>query len=305
MSSEIKPIVVIIDENNFMWRAAGATMMSTLTNSKGKVTGHVFNYIRMLLQYWYQADAVIAVEDRRPKRKYELFPEYKSARKERIKTEGPNETFEMVKELQQISKLLPIVKAYCKDEEADDTMASVAQKFINLGYNVKIVTSDKDLWQMISSNTVVESTKQIDNTMMQKNFHIGIDKAYTHLVLAKALKGDPSDSIPPVASRMMSKDLERLINSSDGTVADLLTVCKLDTSTTAKKIIDNKDNLKRNYEICNLRKDLEVTYYQNVITKDQIVEKLTEYECATLLPKIDILFRSPENYSETTEGILE
>jgi hypothetical protein len=85
----------------------------------------------------------------------------------------------------------------------------------------------------------------------------------------------------------------------------LLELCKSNESTTARKILENVDTLKRNYDICSLRQELPVTYYKNEGDQEELRKLLTELECKTLLPKIELLWREPVNHLETTEGILE
>jgi len=302
--SESKPVVMLLDMNNLLWRAAGATSMTNLSNSKGKVTGHIYNLTKMFLNYWDRADQIILVEDRKCLRRYEIYPEYKGNRKQ--KNEDSKVVFDMVQELRQLVEHIPCAHAYSDGEEADDVIATLAPKFAELGNEVVIVSSDKDLWQIINQDikVVTGSDKMVKSEMFEEKFNISGDLSSTHFVLSKALLGDPSDNIPKVGLRMMSKDLKRLLSMCDGTIDDLLRVCKTDESGTAKKIIDGEETLRRNYRLCLLRKDAKVTFVLNEGNVNAMEEVLTEAECNSIIGLINKFRYPPKNYDNMKEATI-
>jgi DNA polymerase I len=298
---QARPTVMLLDMNNLLWRAAGATSMTNLTNSKGKITGHIYNFVKMMSNYWDRADMIIMVEDRKCLRRYELFPAYKGNRKE--KNEGQEAVFNMVQELRDVVPLFPCHHAHAEGEEADDVMATLALKFKDRGYDVVIISSDKDLWQTIEPNikVVTGSDRLVKGEMFDDKFNISQEMVKSHFVLSKALLGDKSDNIPSVAMRMMSKDLKRLLALCDGSIEDLLRVCRLDRSGTAKKIISNKATLELNYKLCSLRFDVDAIFTINEGNTGKLKEVLEEAECKSLIDEIGKFDYSPRNYDDLRE----
>lgn len=103
--------------------------------------------------------------------------------------------------------------------EADDVIASYAGEFFKKGANVKIYSSDKDLYQLVEnpkdgkgSINVFDWTKKeiITEEHCMKKFGVSFDKC----LLVQAIMGDTSDSVPG-AMGVGAKKASDLINAYD------------------------------------------------------------------------------------------
>ena len=132
-------------------------------------------------------------------RKRSIYKEYKQKRKPYVYKNHPSEESDnklwQLQKFVEYLKFFPICQIYIDNCEADDVIYYLSTKFKDL---VKvIVTSDKDLFQMIDDNTVVYSLarKQIidKDTIVEK-----YNTTPGNFVHYKSFLGDPSDNIPGI-----------------------------------------------------------------------------------------------------------
>ena len=115
-------------------------------------------------------------------------------------SETPQDLKIQFKEAKEICTLLGIKYIECDNYEADDiigTFARMADEDKN--YNATIISSDKDLLQLISDEVNVKLLKQKDYIMMDENKFMevyGIKPI--RMIDLKSLMGDASDNIPGV-----------------------------------------------------------------------------------------------------------
>jgi DNA polymerase-1 len=154
---------------------------------------------------------ILFVEDRKSKRKYELWPSYKANRpplehdprpeaKEFLKSQGYTHF------------------SHSPDNEADDAIASMVH---NVGgtFTIVIASSDKDLWQLIRPNVDVWSTTKdsfVTQEMIFKEFGV---QSPVSIPIVKALWGDSGDNVPNSVPRMQ-KQLEPIANLSNGDIKE-------------------------------------------------------------------------------------
>lgn len=154
---------------------------------------------------------LVFVEDRPPKAKYEIYPLYKANR------------------LPKDFDPRPLAKEYMadrgtflwsQDNEADDTIATLVRRCLDTCDSITIVSSDKDLWQLIKPRVRIWSPstgKFVDEAAILKSF--GVTNP-NHIPLCKALWGDAGDNVPNAIPRMQ-KQLLPIIRLSDGTLEDM------------------------------------------------------------------------------------
>jgi 5'-3' exonuclease len=174
--------------------------------------------------------ALIFVEDRTSKRKYDLFPGYKAGRGDDddaekaaartwLKTHGMTGVKEWCKAKGYTTF------CYSENNEADDTIATLVTK-VQGSAPVIVASSDKDLWQLYDPPNVhiYHMTKGVflNEEDIAKKFH-GLTNPKL-IPLDKALWGDTSDSIPNAVPRMQ-KQLVPLIEKSDGTLESFQNLC--------------------------------------------------------------------------------
>jgi hypothetical protein len=157
----------------------------------------------------------LMVKDSRSTKRYEAFPEYKGNRERKDTYGDPRPEGEEY--FRNLGCDFYIADGY----EADDAIAALALGCRETA-NVVIVSSDKDLWQLLSPPDirVFSPTLKlfIGPERLEKAFQVSEPR---HIRLCKALWGDASDNMPNAVPRMQ-KALLPLIKASDGSLDDFL-----------------------------------------------------------------------------------
>ena len=191
--------VILIDGNNILFRSYYATAYTgnIMRNRDGFPTNGLYGFVNMI-------NKIVAEEN--PKYMMVAFDIGKTFRHEKYKDYkgGRRETPEDLKVQFPIAKkiltAMGIKYLECEGYEADDiigTISSWCDK--DPEYEALIVSSDKDLLQLISDETVVKLLKPKDYIMMDKATFIqtyGFEPI--KMIDLKALMGDASDNIPGV-----------------------------------------------------------------------------------------------------------
>lgn len=191
--------VVLVDGNNLLFRSYYATAYTgnIMRNRDGFPTNGLYGFVNMI-------NKIVAEEN--PKYMMVAFDIGKTFRHEKYKDYkgGRRETPEDLKVQFPIAKkiltAMGIKYLECEGYEADDiigTISSWCDK--DPEYEALIISSDKDLLQLISDETVVKLLKPKDYIMMDKATFIqtyGFEPI--KMIDLKALMGDASDNIPGV-----------------------------------------------------------------------------------------------------------
>jgi 5'-3' exonuclease len=155
---------------------------------------------------------LVFVEDRPPKAKYEIYPLYKANRAPKDFDPRP-----LAKEYMADKGLF----LWGEDAEADDTIATLVRRCLDPYHykTVTVVSSDKDLWQLIRPGVRIWSPstgKFVDEAAILKSFGVTNPQ---QIPLVKALWGDAGDNVPNAVPRMQ-KQLLPIIQASDGSLID-------------------------------------------------------------------------------------
>jgi 5'-3' exonuclease len=186
--------ILILDGYNLFYRALYSGM------DKGEYST-VFNFFRGLkpLIEMHKPEEVFLVLEGYPKKRFELYKEYKANRE--IKTDDS-----FIKQRKIIVNILneffPIQLVRHKDYECDDIIAYLAN--LNKNENVTIVSTDTDFIQIISENIKLYNP-------VKKSF---IEKTEYDYAVWKSLKGDSADNIigfKGVGDKTAKKYAENLI----------------------------------------------------------------------------------------------
>lgn len=186
----------LVDGNALMWRAAYG--MGPANN--GVVTGFL-NLLSDVLETTQPERLVVFYDEGKSRWRTLCYPEYKQDRTEkRDKSEvDVEEVFAQIREARKILKSLGVSQLCVKGVEADDLMSWFSEYFYEEKLdNVVIVSSDKDLWQLVKCSgdkqvIVYDPMKKVwVNSEFVKEF-LGI--LPNQVRDYKSLSGDPSDNI--------------------------------------------------------------------------------------------------------------
>jgi DNA polymerase I len=186
-------ILYLIDGSAYIYRAFHA--VRGLTNSKGMPTNAVFGFTRMLIKLIQERSpqyVAMFFDAKGPTFRHEIYDLYKANR--------PPMPEELVGQLPWIKKVtdafnIPIMEM--PGYEADDLIGTCARLAETAGFQVVMVTGDKDFVQLVSDRVSIwdpMKDKIIDAAAVRSEF----DLAPGQVVDMMGLSGDTADNVPGV-----------------------------------------------------------------------------------------------------------
>ncbi len=187
--------VYLIDGSGFIFRAYHA--LPWLNRSDGTPTNAVYGFVNMLLKLVQEsdADAIAVVFDASGTTfRNRIYDAYKAHR-----PEPPDDLVPQFKLVREATEAFNICQIEATDYEADDLIATYARLFKAQGTRVTIVSSDKDLMQLVDDqvgmlDTIKTPAKVIGAAEVKEKFGVGPDK----VIDVQALCGDSVDNVPGV-----------------------------------------------------------------------------------------------------------
>ena len=187
--------VVLIDGHSIAYRAHFGLIRSPLRNSKGQNTSAVFGFVNSLnklLARLAPEHAIVVFDAPGKTFRHDLFEDYKVQR-----PRMPDDLITQLPIIKEVTTALGIRTVEIPGVEAYDVLGTLAREFSAQGSAVYIVTSDKDLLQLIDDHVRVFDPfkdKVYDRESATERFGIPPDKMRDFL----ALSGDSIDNIPGV-----------------------------------------------------------------------------------------------------------
>ena len=185
--------IVLIDGYSNIFRAFYA--IRNLSNSKGEPTNAVYGFVQMLRKLLRdEAPELVgvALDVSGPTIRDEQFADYKANR-----APMPEDLRPQIPWIRQAIEAHRIPILEMERYEADDVLGTLARKAAAAGFAVTLVSSDKDLMQLVDENVSLYHTgrdKLYDPAAVEEDF--GVAPGLVTEVLA--LKGDAVDNVPGV-----------------------------------------------------------------------------------------------------------
>lgn len=185
--------LILVDAHGYLHRAYHA--LPPLSTSKGEPVNAIYGFTRMLFKLLReQQPDYLAVCFDAPGVTFreKIYPAYKATRKET--DENLRSQFPLARELVEKFGLARFEK---EGFEADDLIATIAKKAENDGFRIVVVSSDKDLLQLVNEKiNVFNEPKQTFFDVKKVKEKWGLQPE--QLVDLFALMGDASDNVPSV-----------------------------------------------------------------------------------------------------------
>jgi DNA polymerase-1 len=281
----------LVDGNNLAYRAFFA-LPEELATSEGFATNALLGFTNMLFKLLsdYRPRGVAVAWDTRPVHRAELSEKYKSERRPMP---------DLLRE--QFPHLRPIVEAFgyrnleFEGWEADDVIATLADRADREGIKTCVVSTDRDAFQLVSENVCLMMTPRGVSDVqvytperVEARYGIRPDQIPDFI----ALKGDTSDNIEGIpgigdktAGQLIAKygDLESVLEH-----ADELSPAR------AKAVREHADQARNSKELATMQRDLEIPCdpAELVLTppdRSQLREIFRRFEFRNLLQRIDLL----------------
>ncbi len=210
VSANQAPIFILVDGHSLAFRSYFAFAKSRdggLRTTTGIPTSVCFGFLKSLLEVMAAHDPqymAIAFDLATPTFRHEADETYKAGR-----AETPEDFIPDIKNLQELLTYLNLPAITAPGFEADDVLGTLANKASAAGYQVKILTGDRDLFQLVETEKQISvlylSTDELRRSGKGKSQEYGPEEVKAKLGILpaqvidyKALCGDKSDNIPGV-----------------------------------------------------------------------------------------------------------
>ena len=271
--------VILVDGNNLLFRSYYATAYSGnfMKNSKGFPTNALYGFVNMINKIINDENPeyMLVAFDKGKTFRHDKYSDYKAGR-----IQMPDELKMQFPIAKEILTNLGIKWFEIENYEADDIIGTLAKMIDETDeYKGLIVSSDKDLLQLISDKVTMKMLKSKDYVMMTEETFFDIygltpDK----MIDIKALQGDSSDNIPGVKGIGEKTALKLLqdYGSLEG-VYDNISYIK---GATATKLINGREKAFESKDLATIYKEVPLGFgLEDVkIQKGNIEELKKEYE---------------------------
>jgi len=243
----------LIDGMSHIYRAYYA--IRNLSNSSGMPTNAVFGFtsmLRKLIQEQSPDYVGVALDLEGPTVRHEKYKEYKATRKPM-----PPDLIQQIPYIRKVCEVFRIPVIGYEGYEADDVIGTLSLKAANLGVETVIVTSDKDMLQLVSDDTCVLDTMKNNLVFDRKKVEEKLGVRPDQVADLLGLWGDSSDNIPgaPGIGAKGAKELIRAFGSIETLLKDPGKVKKKSQQASLR---DNADQIRMSRELATIHRDLPV-----------------------------------------------
>jgi DNA polymerase I len=298
LQTDRRPTLYLIDGSAYIYRAFFA--LPALNNSKGLQTNAVYGFTTTLLKIIreHKPDGLaVAFDEKGPTLRHEEFKEYKAQR-----PPMPDGMRAQIPYIHRVVEALNIPAAKQAGYEADDLIGTLARQAEQAGYDVVIVTGDKDMLQLVTSHVrIYDPVKDKWSSNAECVAKFGVEPS--RVIEVMGLMGDASDNIPGVKG-IGEKTAMKLI-AQFGTIDELLR--RLDEVTPAriKTLLSEQADqarLSRKLATIDIQSPVEFhpeSYRIKPPHEEPLAELLRELEFTSLLKSLQ---PSPKPLEATTQA---
>ncbi len=286
--------ILLIDGNSLTYRGYYATAHSPagiLTSSNGTPVNAVLSMCNMLSSILFQekpTHVLIAFDAGKKTRRHELLSDYKGGR-----SKTPEELITQFPIIKEMVELMGIKWYELSGWEADDIIATMATQASEAEFDVKILSSDKDLLQLVDKNTEVffnnKGVKDLKK-INESNFFELMGHNPDQVVDFKGIMGDPSDNLEGVKG--IGKVGANKLIEKYGSLENIYENIEEITGATKDKLIASQKLAILCKQIATLNREVEVpftlkeTTYNFHIT-EELINFFKKYELNSLIKRFE------------------
>lgn len=244
--------VFLIDGSGFIFRAFYG--LPPMTRPDGTPVGAVYGFTTMLLKLVEDTDAdhiAVIFDTARKTFRNDIYSDYKANR-----DAPPDELIPQFDLVRQATHAMNLPAVELAGFEADDLIATYAKQAEAAGADVTIVSSDKDLMQLVTDKvTMMDAMKNktIDADGVVEKFGVRPDR----VVDVQALAGDSSDNVPGVRG-IGIKTAAQLINEYGDLDTLLERAGEIKQPKRREKLLEDADMARMSRDLVRLRDDVPV-----------------------------------------------
>ena len=191
--------LLLMDGNSIINRAFYG--VPDLTNKDGLHTNAIYGFLNIMFKVLEEENPshlLVAFDRKEPTFRHKMYEEYKGTRKPM-----PEELAEQLPVLKELLQAMQITIFSKEGIEADDILGTMAKKGEKEGYDVVVLSGDRDLLQLATDRILVRIPKTKGGKTIVEDYHTAqvIEKygvTPSQIIDLKGLMGDASDNIPGV-----------------------------------------------------------------------------------------------------------
>ncbi|NQU57750.1 MAG: DNA polymerase I [Rhodospirillales bacterium] len=245
--------VFLIDGSGFLFRAYFG-IKQRMTRADGTLVNAVHGFTTMLMKLIDDTDAdhiAVIFDSARKTFRNDIYPDYKAHR--------PPPPDDLIPQFELVREATRAFNVACVDMpgfEADDLIATYATLAKEMGAEVTVVSSDKDLMQLVDDKVMMfdaMKNKEIRAEQVMEKFGVGPDR----VIEVQALAGDSSDNVPGVPGIGL-KTAALLINEYGDMEGVLAHAEEIKQPKRRQSLIDHADDARVSKELVTLKTDVPI-----------------------------------------------
>ena len=280
----MKNKIMLVDGHSILNRAFYG--MPDFTNHAGVHTGAILGFFNILYKYLEEEKAthlLVAFDRKEPTFRHIRFKEYKGTRKPM-----PQELHEQVPILKDILKAMTIPVVDYAGFEADDILGTIAREGEKAGFDVCVVSGDRDLLQLATDIVKIKIPKtKATGTITEEYYAKDVFEAYgvtpTEFIDLKGLMGDTADNIPGVPG-IGEKTASKIITTFHSIENAYEHIEEVTPKRAQNNLREYYDQAILSKELATIKTDCELNYK----LKDAVLENIYTKEAFDLLKELDL-----------------
>ena len=256
--------IILIDGSGFIFRAFHG--LPPLTRPDGTPVNAVLGFTNMLWKILRDSEAeyfAVIFDTARKTFRSDIYPEYKAHR-----PPPPDELIPQFDLVRDATRAFNVPSLEMRGYEADDLIATYTRLARESGMRVTIVSSDKDLMQLVEDDHVVLldhfKNREIGEDGVREKFGVGPER----VIDVQALAGDSSDNVPGVPG-IGVKTAAQLINDYGDLDSLLARAEEIKQPKRRQNLLDHADMARISRELVTLRQDVpDIEPLENLIKRD-------------------------------------
>jgi DNA polymerase-1 len=245
--------VFLIDGSGFLFRAYYG-IKQRMTRADGTLVNAVHGFTTMLMKLIDDTDAdhiAVIFDSARKTFRNDIYPEYKANR-----DAPPDDLIPQFELVREATRALNVACVDMPGYEADDLIATYARLAREAGAEVTVVSSDKDLMQLVDDKVLMfdaMKNKEIGPEQVMEKFGVGPDR----VIEVQALAGDASDNVPGVPG-IGIKTAALLINQYGDMEGVLAHAAEIKQPKRRQSLIDHAEGARVSKLLVTLKKDVPI-----------------------------------------------
>ena len=311
MSHHNPPRLFLIDGYGLIYRAFFALIARPLRTTKGENTSAAWGVVNFLLRLRekYQPDYLAWVHDAGDSFRTQLYPEYKSTR-EKLDNELQAEFDRSVERIQELLAAFRIPVVSVPGYEADDVIGSLTPLGIARGWQVVVVSGDKDFYQLIRPGVALLNPGRggpaaVDELWVDEHNaaeRLGVPPG--QVVDYLALVGDASDNVPGVRG-IGSKGAVELLQEFGSLEAMLARAAEVKGKRARDALQQHATEARLSRTLVTIRTDVPVTLDEAALKEEEpdrgaLLRLCGELEFYSLVKRLEAREAGPAGDGEAT-----